>query len=69
VGAGADTLAAIWQTCRVEWGYRVPEGAGDRARLRGLCAAVPDLENELLRAYRDFGAAAGGVEVAFPEPR
>jgi hypothetical protein len=66
VGAGADTLAAIWQTCRLDWGYRVPEEAEDRALLRGLCAAVPALENELLRAYREFGSPGGEADIVFP---
>ncbi len=39
---------------RNDWGYKIPDSAIDRARLKEICAAMPAFENSYLRTYRDF---------------
>jgi len=46
--------AAINDTCKGEWGYELPEGSEDRARLRALCQDTLSLENEYLTLCRGY---------------
>jgi predicted nucleotidyltransferase len=47
-------LAEIYDLCRGEWKYLVPDGEMDRRRLRGICERVLAFENHFLRLYIDF---------------
>jgi len=46
--------AAINDTCKGEWGYELPEGSEERARLRALCQDTLSLENEYLTLCRGY---------------
>jgi hypothetical protein len=50
----AGLVEAVFERCRLDWGYAVPEGAAERAELRALCEGVLGFENHFLAAYRDF---------------
>jgi len=46
--------ATIFDTCKGEWGYALPTGAEERARLRGLCRDMLALENEYVTLCRGY---------------
>ncbi len=46
--------ATIVDTCKGDWGYALPEGTEERARLRGLCRDMLALENEYLTLCRGY---------------
>jgi len=50
----APLLEEIAAYCRETWEYLIPEGAGDRARLRRLCERALEFENHFLTVYRDY---------------
>jgi hypothetical protein len=50
----AAHLEAIHSYCRVQWDYRVPEAAADRAILRELCQQELAFENHFLAIYKDY---------------
>lgn len=54
----APFLEDLYDACRREWGYRVPEKAGERGRLRALCRQYPRFEDHFLTVYRRFVLAA-----------
>jgi predicted nucleotidyltransferase len=47
-------VEAVFERCRVAWGYAVPEDAVERAELRALCEGVLGFENHFMAHYRDF---------------
>jgi len=47
-------LDTVFTRCRDEWRYQLPEQAGDRDILRGLCERYLAFENHFLSTYRDF---------------
>jgi Nucleotidyltransferase domain len=47
-------LEALYTTCKLEWGYRVPTGASDRQCLRELCRETLAFENHYLSIYRVY---------------
>jgi hypothetical protein len=53
-GAWAGLLEEIYQRCRQEWRYLVPEAPRNRALLARMCRDVLGFENHFLAAYRDF---------------
>jgi hypothetical protein len=57
----APPLAAIYETCRQRWNYRIPTDRADRALLRQLCMRTLDFENAFLSAYKIYllGALQG----------
>lgn len=52
--AWADFLTDIWETCRTQWEYCIPEEAHAKQKLRSICEKVLELENHYLLIYRDF---------------
>lgn len=50
----APFLEDLYDTCRREWGYLVPERAEDRGKLRALCRQYMRFENYFLTVYKDF---------------
>lgn len=53
-GPWAQLVADIFQICRGRWGYEIPAGAADLARLRRMCQGALALENHFLVVYRSF---------------
>jgi hypothetical protein len=47
-------IGAVYETCRSQWGYLVPERKADRAFLRELCHQTLAFENAYIARYRDF---------------
>ncbi len=53
-GRRTRLAAAIFDTCKGEWGYALPTGAEERARLRDLCRDMLALENEYVTLCRGY---------------
>ena len=53
-----DLVETVYETCRDQWQYRIPELAEERAQLRALCQAVLKFENHFLATYRHEAALA-----------
>ena len=49
-----EVLSDIYDRCRNEWGYLIPETAEERQLLRDICARTLAFENHFLRIYKDF---------------
>ncbi len=49
-----DVLAALYQKCRIEWQYFIPDSAADQQLLRDLCQQALAFHNHFLRIYQDF---------------
>lgn len=49
-------LRDIYEHCRGEWAYLVPDAAADRALLRAICARTLGFENHFLTIYRRYVA-------------
>lgn len=47
-------LEEVYQRCRSQWGYRVPEEPAGRAVLRSLCQQALAFENHFLALHRDY---------------
>lgn len=47
-------LEEIYQKCRNEWAYLVPESPQDRERLKEMCRQAPGFENHFLSIYKEF---------------
>jgi hypothetical protein len=47
-------LEAIYEQCRNQWGYLVPEAAADRERLLDLCRQALRFENYFLGFYQEY---------------
>jgi hypothetical protein len=75
-------VEAVFERCRLRWGYGVPGGAAERAELRALCEGVLGFENHFIDRYREFLAqelrhddpavarrAAQAMERLAPAPR
>jgi hypothetical protein len=50
----SELLREIYERCKHEWGYRIPETPGDRRELRAICARTLEFENHFLRIFKDF---------------
>jgi hypothetical protein len=60
-----QVAVAIFETCKVQWSYRLPEGRGDREQLSLWCREVVSIENDYLALSRDYVLAQllrGGYE-------
>src|SRR5262249_38978836 len=44
--------ADMYRWCRQEWGYLLPDGVADRARLRHICRRTLAFENRFMDEYR-----------------
>ena len=53
-GEWAGFVEDVYRLGKERWGYLVPEGPDERARLRDLCARTLDFENHYLDRYRDY---------------
>jgi hypothetical protein len=47
-------LRDIYQRCKRDWSYRIPDAPGDRRALRAICARTLNFENHFLRLFKDF---------------
>lgn len=47
-------LESLYQQCREEWLYLIPDQIGERRKLMGLCQRALEFENHFLRIYRQF---------------
>jgi len=47
-------IQGIYQRCKHEWRYGIPEASHDRQELRGLCSQVVAFENHLLDLYANY---------------
>jgi len=47
-------LDSLYQNCRGEWHYLIPEQSGERYKLRVLCQQAIRFENHFLRNYKQF---------------
>ena len=50
----ADLLEAIYQKCRLEWQYFIPDSSADRQILRDLCHQALAFHNHFLTIYKAF---------------
>lgn len=50
----------MYERCKSDWSYRIPEALGDRQELRAICARTLDFENHFLRIFKDFVLAELG---------
>lgn len=44
----------IYNRCRLQWNYLIPENESDRAELRNLCRLSLEFENHFLMVYKKF---------------
>jgi len=44
-------LDAVYQHCKMQWGYLIPQAVEERQQLRTLCAQVVAFENHCLASY------------------
>ena len=56
----SDLLRDMYERCKSDWSYRIPEALGDRQELRAICARTLDFENHFLRIFKDFVLAELG---------
>ena len=55
VGGGwTGYLQALYEKCKLQWHYRIPEGRLDREELRLLCRQTLDFENHYFALHRDY---------------
>jgi len=47
-----DFVTEVWDTCRMQWEYRIPEDETGQRRLRKLCEQTLAFENHYLTFYR-----------------
>lgn len=47
-------LRDIYERCRGEWMYLIPEAAADRQRLRAICARTLGFENDFMTVFREY---------------
>lgn len=47
-------LRDVYEVCRGQWEYRIPEPEADQQLLRSLCRQTPTYENHFLELYRDY---------------
>lgn len=47
----SDYLQAIYEQCKLEWGYQIPD---EREHLRALCAETLRFENHFMQLYKAF---------------
>lgn len=52
--AWATLLDTIYQRCRTDWGYLVPDEEADRQALRALCEETLRFENHFLAIYKHY---------------
>jgi hypothetical protein len=50
----AQFAATLYDTCKGQWGYAIPENRQERAHLRGFCRDALALENDYLLLCRDY---------------
>jgi predicted nucleotidyltransferase len=50
----SDLVEQVYQRCRVDWGYRIPDEQSKRQLLRVLCQQALDFENYFYGLYREF---------------
>ena len=50
----AQLLHDIYEQCRQQWNYLIPEDAADRMVLRNVCARTLAFENRFLEVYKRF---------------
>jgi len=50
----AQLLHDIYEQCRQQWNYLIPEDAEDRETLSGICARTLAFENRFLEVYKRF---------------
>ncbi|NKB65773.1 MAG: hypothetical protein GKR89_01810 [Candidatus Latescibacteria bacterium] len=50
----APFVGEVWESCRVQWQYRLPQTAPERARLRALCRQTRAFENHFLAVSSAF---------------
>ena len=50
----AQLLHDIYEQCRQQWNYLIPEDAEDRKMLRTICARTLAFENRFLAMYKQF---------------
>lgn len=47
-------LRQIYQRCKVDWSYRIPEASAARQELRAICGRTLAFENHFLEIFREF---------------
>jgi hypothetical protein len=52
--AWAPLLETIYQRCRTDWGYLIPDAEPDRQALRALCEETLHFENHFLTIYKHY---------------
>lgn len=50
----SDLLETIYQKCRIEWLYFIPDSPADQRLLRDLCHQALAFHNHFLTQYKDF---------------
>jgi predicted nucleotidyltransferase len=58
----SDLLSNIYERCKSDWNYAIPEQPHDRRQLRAICARTLEFENHFLAIFREFvlGELRGG---------
>ena len=49
-----ELLQDIYELCRGEWNYLIPDNLEERKRLRAICERTLDFENHFLQVYKKF---------------
>jgi predicted nucleotidyltransferase len=50
----SELLRVIYERCKSEWSYRIPDMTSDQRELRAICAHTLEFENHFMRVFKDF---------------
>jgi hypothetical protein len=50
----SELLRAIYERCKHDWGYRIPDALADRQELQAICVRTLDFENHFIHIFKDF---------------
>ncbi len=47
-------MRVIYERCKHEWGYRIPDAPADQRELRAMCARTLEFENYFMSVFKEF---------------
>jgi len=50
----SELLRVIYERCKHEWGYRIPDAPADQRELRAMCARTLEFENYFMSVFKEF---------------
>ena len=50
----SELLRVIYERCKHEWSYRIPESPADQSALCAICMHTLEFENHFLRVFKEF---------------